>query len=129
MLPTSQLAHYLEHTPPELRDIVLELRNLIAAAAPDAAELRHSRGFSYYDDQRGGTVSAGICQIVIFKDHVRLAFVHGAFLPDPKGLLVGEPKYKKYIRITSYEDAPWDYFKFMIKESVNFDPRSITLDQ
>jgi hypothetical protein len=129
MLPTSQLAHYLEHTPPELRDIVLELRNLIAAAAPAAAEVRHSRGFSYYDDRRGGTVSAGICQIVILKDHVRLAFVHGAFLSDPKGLLVGDAKYKKYIRITSYEEAPWDYLTFMIKESANFDPRSITLDQ
>jgi hypothetical protein len=129
MLPTSQLAHYLDHTPPELRDIVLELRNLIAAAAPDAAEVRHSRGFSYYDDKRGGTVSAGICQIIIFDDHVRLAFVHGAFLPDPKRLLVGEAKYKKYIRITSYDEAPWDYLELMITESSNFDPRSITLDQ
>lgn len=129
MLPTSGIVQYLDHVSPEIRDIVLELRNLIASIAPDAAEVRHSRGFSYYDDQRGGTVSAGICQIVIFKDHVRLAFVHGAFLSDPKGLLVGEAKYKKYIRITSYEEAPWDYLKFMIKESANFDPRSINLDQ
>jgi hypothetical protein len=110
-----------------LRDIVLELRNLIAAAAPDAAEVRHSRGFSYYDDKRGGTVSAGICQIIIFDDHVRLAFIHGAFLPDPLGLLVGDAKYKKYIRITSYDEAPWDYLELMITESSNFDPRSITL--
>jgi hypothetical protein len=127
MLPLSSLLHYLEHVSPEIRDIVLELRNLIASVAPNAAEVRHSRGFSYFDDQRGGTVSAGICQIIIFEDHVRLAFIHGAFLPDPLGLLVGEAKYKKYVRITSYENAPWDYLKSMIAESSNFDPRSITL--
>jgi hypothetical protein len=100
---------------------------LITSVAPDAAEVRHSKGFSYFHDQRGGTVSAGICQIIIFEDHVRLAFIHGAFLADPLGLLVGEAKYKKYIRITSYENAPWDYLKSMIAESSNFDPRSTTL--
>lgn len=127
MLPISKLDDFLENTPPELRDIILELRNLIAFIAPHAAEVRHSRGFSYYDDQRGGTVSAGICQISIFKGHVRLAFMHGAFLPDPKGLLVGDAKYKKYICINSYEDAPWDYLKFMIRESANFDARTLSM--
>jgi hypothetical protein len=125
MLPTSQLENYLDHTSPELRDIVLELRNLIASIAPYTAEVRHSRGFSYYDDRRGGPVSAGICQIVIFKDHIRLAFIHGAFLHDPQGLLQGEPKYKKYIRLTSFEGAPWDYLKSLIEASANFDPRTL----
>ena len=127
MLPTSNLVHYLDHVSPEIRDIVLELRNLIASIAPDAAEVRHSKGFSYFHEQRGGTVSAGICQIIIFDDHVRLAFIHGAFLSDPLGLLMGDAKYKKYIRITSYDEAPWDYLKLMITESSSFDPRSITL--
>jgi len=127
MLPTSNLVHHLDHVSPEIRDIVLELRNLIASIAPDAAEVRHSKGFSYFHGQRGGTVSAGICQIIIFEDHVRLAFIHGAFLPDPLGLLIGDAKYKKYIRITSYDEAPWDYLKLMITESSNFDPRSIIL--
>jgi hypothetical protein len=127
MLPTSNLVHYLDHVSPEIRDIVLELRNLIASIAPDAAEVRHSKGFSYFHEQRGGTVSAGICQIIIFDDHVHLAFIHGAFLSDPLGLLMGDAKYKKYIRITSYDEAPWDYLKLMITESSNFDPRSITL--
>lgn len=127
MLPTSNLAHYLDSLSPEIRDIVLELRNLIASIAPDAAEVRHSKGFSYFHEQRGGTVSAGICQIII-DDHVRLAFIHGAFLPDPLGLLIGDAKYKKYIRISSYDEAPWDYLTLMITESSNFDPRSITMN-
>jgi translation initiation factor 2B subunit (eIF-2B alpha/beta/delta family) len=68
MLPTSNLVHYLDHVSAEIRDIVLELRNLIASIAPDAAEVRHSKGFSYFHEQRGGTVSAGICQIIIFDE-------------------------------------------------------------
>jgi len=125
MLPTPQLNQYLEHTPPELRDIVLELRNLIALAAPEATEVRHSRGFTYYDDERGGPVSAGICQIGIHPDHVRLAFIHGAFLPDPEGLLEGEAEYKKYVRLTSYEKVPWDYLKGLISASAGLDPRTL----
>jgi hypothetical protein len=122
MLPTSQLSIFLQKVPPELQDIVLELRSLIASVAPYAIEVRHSRGFSYYDDRRGGPVSAGICQIIIFKDHIRLAFIHGAFLPDPHGLLQGEAKYKKYIRLDSFSGTPWDYLKTMIEASANFDP-------
>ncbi len=70
-------------------------------------------------------MSAGICQIGIFRDHVRLGFIHGAFLPDPDGLLVGEPKYKKHLRIYHYEDAPWEYMRELIRRSSRFDPYTL----
>jgi hypothetical protein len=54
-----------------------------------------------------------------------LGFIHGAFLPDPKGLLVGEPKYKKHIRLYSYEDAPWEYLRQLIEASSRFDPYTL----
>jgi hypothetical protein len=129
MLPTSRLESYLEHTPAELRDIVLELRNLIASVAPDAAEVRHSRGFTYYDDKRGGPVSAGICQISIYKDHVRLAFIHGAFLPDPQRLLEGERLYKKYVRLTSFDDVPWEYLQRLMLASASLDPHTLDVNK
>jgi hypothetical protein len=125
MLPERYIEKHLEMVPPELRDIVLEIRNIVARIAPTATEIQHSRGFSYYFKERGGPVSAGICQIGIFRDHIRLGFIHGAFLPDPKGLLVGEPKYKKHIRLYSYEDAPWEYLRQLIKASSRFDPYTL----
>ena len=70
-------------------------------------------------------MSAGICQIGIFPDHVRLGFIHGAFLPDPEGLLVGEPKYKKHLRIYRFEDAPWEYIRRLIEASSRFDPYTL----
>jgi len=125
MLSTREVEKSLEHIAPELRDIVLEIRNIVAAIAPDATEVKHSKGFSYFDAQRGGPVSAGICQIVIERDYIGLAFIHGAFLPDPRGLLEGEAKAKKFVRIYAYDDAPWDYLRDLIIASSRFDPRTL----
>jgi hypothetical protein len=125
MLPGHYVEKYLEHIQPELRDIVLELRNIIASVAPEATERQHSRGFSYYHKERGGPVSAGICQIGIFSNHVRLGFIHGAFLPDPENQLVGEPKYKKHIRLYRYVDSPWEYVRQLITASSRFDPYTL----
>ncbi|MFH2040694.1 MAG: DUF1801 domain-containing protein [Chloroflexota bacterium] len=125
MFPTRSIQKMLATVPPDLQEIVLELRNLVAEVAPGVTEKIHAKGFSYFFKERGGPVSAGVCQISIHADHVRLGFIHGAFLPDPAGLLVGEPKYKKHLRIYSYTGADWDYCKTLIAASAAFDPHSL----
>lgn len=126
MFPSHAIEQYLEFTPPELADIVRELRNLVAEIAPQATERLHSRGLTYFDAARGGPVSAGICQIAIYPDHVRLALIHGAFLPDPLGLLQseGERLAKRFVRLTSYEAAPWEALRDLIAASARYDPRA-----
>ena len=128
MLPSRYLDKFLQQTEPGLQDIVLELRNIIASVAPGATETVLRKGFSYYFKERGGPVSAGVCQISVQKDHVRLAFIHGAFLPDPKGLLEGDRQYKRFVRIQSYDAAPWDDLKELILASSRFDPRSFQVN-
>jgi hypothetical protein len=125
MLPIHEIELFLQHTPVNLQDIVLELRNVIVSVAPDAVEVIRWKGLSYFHEGRGGIVSAGICQIGIEKDHIRLAFIHGTFLPEPRNLFEGTQKYKRYIRIESYDDAPWDYLKQLIREASLFDPRTL----
>jgi hypothetical protein len=122
MLPNSAIETFLQLTNAELRDIVLELRNIIVSIAPSALERIHHHRLSYYDPVRGGPVSAGICQIGIHQDHVRLIFVHGSFLPDPKNMLEGSEKYMRFTRIFSYGEAPWDDLQALIAASVHFDP-------
>jgi hypothetical protein len=122
MFPERYIEQYLLQVPATLRDIVLEIRNIVASVAPNATEKQHSRGFSYYHKVRGGPVSAGICQIGIFDDHVRLAFIHGAFLEDPEGRLKGKEKAKRYMPIYNYEEAPWDYIRSLIEAHARFDP-------
>jgi hypothetical protein len=127
MLSLHEIEHFLPRTPPGLQDIVWELRNIIASVAPDAVEVIRWGGLSYLHAGRGGIVSAGICQIEIHKDQVRLAFIHGAFLSEPRHLFQGRQKYKRYISLTSYEEAPWDYLKQLIIEASQFDPRALPI--
>ncbi len=125
MLPMHQIETFLQHTPLPLQEIVLELRNIIVCVAPDVSEVVRWGGLSYFHEGRGRIVSAGICQIGIHKDHVRLEFIHGAFLSDPRNLFEGTQKYKRFVRIESYNDAPWDYLKELITSAARFDPYSI----
>jgi hypothetical protein len=125
MLPIHEIETFLQRTPAPLQDIVLELRNIIVSVAPDAVEVIRWGGLSYFHEGRGGIVSAGICQIGLQRDHVRLEFIHGAFLSDPQNLLEGKQKYKRFIRLETYDDAPWEVLKEFITSAARFDPYSI----
>ncbi len=127
MLPTASLMRLIERWPLPLQDIALELRSLIVTAAPGVTESAHRKGFTYYFAERGGPVSAGLCQIIIQPDHLRLAFNHGAFLPDPKRLLQGEEKYKRYVRLNDYERTPWDDLRDLLAASARFDPYTLKM--
>ncbi len=125
MLPIHQVETFLQHTPLPLQEVVFELRDIIAYVAPDVAEVVRWGGLSYFHEERGGIVSAGICQIGLQKDHIQLAFIHGAFLSDPRHLLEGKQKAKRFVRIDSFENAPWDYLKELIVSASRFDPYSV----
>jgi len=125
MLPIHEVESFLKFTPAPMQDIVLELRNLIAEVTSDTVEVIRWKGLSYFHEGRGGVVSAGICQIGLHEGYIRLDFIHGAFLSDPKKLLEGNQKAKRFIRIKSYEEAPWDDLKQLIEESSLFDPRTL----
>ena len=124
MLPTRRLETYLQFADPELRDIVLELRSLISTAAPGVTEWLRRFGLTYYFAERGGPVSAGLCQISLHADHVQLAFIHGAFLPDPRHLLTGRPRYKRHLKLYSFEQTPWEAVQALLEASARFDPRT-----
>jgi hypothetical protein len=125
MMPIHQVELFLQQKPHDLQEIVLELRNIIASIAPDAAEVVRWGGLSYYHEGVGGIVSAGICQIGIHEDHVRLEIIHGAFIEDPKHLLIGDRKYKRYLQLISFDDTPWESIRELIARAAKFDPRAI----
>ena len=125
MLPIHEVESLLKFTPAPLQDIVLELRNIIAEVASDAVEVVRWGGLSYFHEGRGGIVRAGICQIGIHEGYIRLDFIHGAFLSDPKKMLEGQQKAKRFVRLKSYEEAPWEDLEHLIEESSRFDPRSM----
>jgi len=127
MLSIREIEQFLKYCPPDLADLVLELRNLVMEVAPAATEVLHARTryLSYYfSENRGGPVSAGICGIGLKDDAVQLSFPHGALIPDPHKLLTGTGKAMRHLVLRSYESVPWDAIRELICEHANFDPRS-----
>ena len=125
MLPIHHIESILEGLPPDLQDIVLEIRNLVAAVAPGATETFRKYYFNYYYAERGGPVSAGVCQVGLHHDFIRLAFLHGAFLPDPNNLLHGERLAKRWVDLYAYQDVPWEAVRELIAAQARFDPRAL----
>jgi hypothetical protein len=121
--PRKEIESYLKYYPSKLHDIVFGIRSLVVSIEPNAKEMIQRKGFTYYDEERGGPVSAGICQIILQSDHIRLAFIHGAFLPDPHHLLAGNGKAKRFVSLYTYEKVPWKEIKSLIIASSKFDPR------
>jgi hypothetical protein len=124
MLPLRHIESFLDRTPQDLQEIVFELRNIIACVAPDAIEVIRWGGLSYYHAEGGGVISAGICQIGIHVGHIRLAVIHGVFIEDPRQLFQGTQKYKRFVRLESYDQVPWEDLKDLINSAARFDPRS-----
>ena len=126
MISIRELEAHYHYLPAQLLEILIELRNLVMEIAPDACEDVRNQGLVYYHAERGGPVSAGICQILVRPDHIRLAFNHGSFLPDPAHLLEGSQLIKRFVRISSFDSAPWEELKALISNSSRFDPYTQT---
>lgn len=120
-LPLRDVERFLTYTRPDIQEIVLELRDLVWQVCPDATERILWGGLSYHNPAKGGPVKGAICQIEIEKDRIRLAFIHGVRLTDPQGLLRGNRRSKRYLEVKSFESAPWDDMRELIREAANLD--------
>ena len=107
---------------PEIRDIALELRNLVAAVCPSTTEKILWGGLSYHNSAKGGPVKGAICQIELERDQVRISFIHGIRLSDPDSWLTGNQMSKRHLAIDPYEQAPWGAIRGLIEEADELDP-------
>jgi hypothetical protein len=123
-LPLAHIERLLADQPPEVKDIVMELRNLIAGACPEAQESQLWGGLSYHDASKGGRVKGAICMIEYRTLPVRLSFIHGVRLTDPDALLRGARLSKRFVELESYSTAPWQALRALIKEAAGLDPGS-----
>lgn len=121
-LSNAEVEGFLAFKRPELRDIALELRNIVSSVCPAASEKILWGGLSYHNPTKGGPVKGAICQIGVTMDQVRISFIHGARLSDPDSLLTGNQLSKRYLAIESYEQAPWDAIRSLIEEAADLDP-------
>lgn len=84
---------------PELCELVLDLRALIAELAPSLEESIKYGGLVYLDS---GLLLMGI---FAYKQHVSLEIGEGAKLDDPAAVLEGKGKHRRHIKFHSLDDV------------------------
>jgi hypothetical protein len=101
---------------PEYRDIVAELRKLLRTYAPEARELI-SYGVPMYRQKRTLAV------ISPTKKGITLAFSRGGSFEDTYGLLEGEGKVSKNVRMKDLKAVNKPALRYYIKQAIDFDKR------
>jgi hypothetical protein len=121
-LPAADVERHLWLVPPHLKEIALEVRNLVSSACPHATERLRRGGLSYHDAAKGGPVKGAVCQVKVERGAVRVSFIHGARLDDPIRLLKGDRLSMRYLVIDSYDEAPWERILDLIQQASSLDP-------
>lgn len=105
MAPTDTIPAdlFLSGYAPEIRDIAERLRDVVAAAVPEAIE-RVRIGWRLIGyDVPVGTRSRYFAFVAPEPKHVHLGFEYGAWMTDPDGLLRGAHLDLKKVRFVTYE--------------------------
>lgn len=116
--PSEQLIEYLAPYDVRVGELALMLREIVISEAPDATEIVFrsytvSITFSYTEKWTGG-----FCYIALATKHVNLGFLEGARLDDPEGVLEGEGKQMRHIKIKKTEDLKKPYLRKYIRAAI-----------
>jgi hypothetical protein len=122
-LSREHLRDHLAFEPAATRRLVLMLREMVLKTAPHAAEAVKFRCLAYFDpDAYFGAIGGNICFIEVKRGRVSLSFVSGSVLPDPKGLLQGKGKYKRFAPVASNTDAKSPALRALVRAAAKITP-------
>jgi hypothetical protein len=90
--------------PADVQYISRILRAMVQKAAPGAHELLFTsqNHVAYSTSQSRADTQVYICPL---KDYVRFGFMYGSNLSDPSGILVGEGKRLRHVKVRSVQEA------------------------
>ena len=122
-LTGGEIAAYLAKCPSELCDLVLEARDLVDEVAGACIEALKFGCLCYFKPRHPyGAIGGNVCMIHARDDHIRIAFIHGASLADPVGLLHGTAKAKRFIEIRSAKELRRPAVAALIRAALAYSP-------
>jgi hypothetical protein len=104
--PPKELLEFLQPYDPKIRRLALAIRALVIAEMAPCCENIYD-AYSAVAIGYGPTdrLKDGIFHVAVYSKHVNLGFNHGAWLPDPRGILKGTGKSIRHITIASLAEV------------------------
>ena len=113
MKKSDEVEAYIAKAKTPFKEIMIQLRNLIAKTAPEAIE-NFKWGQPVYSTEKD------FCYLKLNKQHVNIGFFNFEKLDDPENLLEGSGKMMRHIKIRKLSDIQAEVLSQMIAQSAKF---------
>jgi len=108
---------FLKGYTPQVREIAVKARETILSVLPGATEKVYP-GWKVIQYGAGGDMKSVFAAISPQRERVNLGLAGGADLPDPEGLLEGDGKAIRHVKLTSPQAAGAPAVKELIRGAV-----------
>jgi len=116
--PSEELIRLLSQFDLKVGELALELREMVLQQAPAAVEKLFRVYALVFWYSLTGKMGDAFCQIVVYPKGVNLMFNRGAELEDPDGVLIGEGKIIRHIKVRNPEDLKNPYLRKFIRAAL-----------
>ena len=116
--PSEELISMLSRYDIKVGELALMLREMILKEVPNAVEKLFQVYALVFWYSLTGKMSNAFVQVVIYPKGVNLMFNRGAELEDPDGVLVGEGKIIRHIKVRKPEDLNSPYLRKFIRAAL-----------
>jgi hypothetical protein len=117
MPDAKDIESFLARYPPEVSDLALAARDLLAKALPGAEEILDESakllGYGYGPGYKGL-----VCTLLLSKNGIKLGISHGSELPDPKQLMQGSGKVHRYVQLRTNNGLKQPGLKPLLKAAL-----------
>lgn len=116
--PSDQLIGYLAEYDLRVGELALALREVVLREAPEAIENVFKSYVVSTNYSFTGKWTQSFCYIAVYTGHVNLGFTRGVDLEDQEGLLIGEGKQMRHLKILELRDLKRPYLRPFIRAAI-----------
>jgi len=115
--PVEQLVNDIRLMDSGLHEIVQGVRRIVKLEAPDATEIVKYGGIMFQ-------TQAPFCGVFSYQRHVSLEFGRGSQLEDAHGVLEGDGKFRRHIKLNTPADLAGRHVAYYVKQALKLSGRT-----